>query len=214
LIKAIIFDFDGVLVESTEIKTEAFKQIFQNYPAYIDEIVEYHEENMGISRFIKFKHIYNNIIHLPISQEQEEDLGKTFSQIVLEKILSASFASGAMEFLQEYYKDYFMFVASGTPEEELHFIIKNRGIEEYFIETHGTPRKKPEIINDILKRYHWNPQEAIFVGDAETDLSAANETGIHFVARIAKWRNKTFDCTYCIDNLSDLGMILKKLSKY
>ncbi|GAF78578.1 unnamed protein product, partial [marine sediment metagenome] len=32
MIKAIIFDFDGVIVESSDIKTEAFRELFQDYP--------------------------------------------------------------------------------------------------------------------------------------------------------------------------------------
>ena len=50
MIKAIIFDFDGVLVESAEIKTKAFEMLFSDYPDTIDDIVQYHKKNMGISR--------------------------------------------------------------------------------------------------------------------------------------------------------------------
>ena len=36
MIKAIIFDFDGVILESAAIKTEAFEQMVGQYPAAID----------------------------------------------------------------------------------------------------------------------------------------------------------------------------------
>ena len=42
MIKAIIFDFDGVLVESTQIKTEAFRNLFSKWPDKVDEMVRYH----------------------------------------------------------------------------------------------------------------------------------------------------------------------------
>ena len=58
MIKAIIFDFDGVLVESNHIKTEAFKELFQDYPQHLDEIVKYHVLNGGLSRYIKIQYIY------------------------------------------------------------------------------------------------------------------------------------------------------------
>ena len=61
MIKAIIFDFDGVLVESAEIKTEAFRQLFSSFPDKVHEIVEYHKRNMGISRYVKFRYFYENI---------------------------------------------------------------------------------------------------------------------------------------------------------
>ena len=58
MIKAIIFDFDGVLIESAAIKTEAFREVFSKWQDKVDEIVTYHNKNMGISRFVKFKYFY------------------------------------------------------------------------------------------------------------------------------------------------------------
>ena len=45
MIKNIIFDFDGVILESVEIKTQAFAKLFSNYPLYIDEIISHHRNN-------------------------------------------------------------------------------------------------------------------------------------------------------------------------
>ena len=213
MIKAIIFDFDGVLVESAEIKTEAFRELFNQYSLEINKIVEYHEKNMGISRYVKFRHIYNDILNRSISPQEEEELGRKFSQIVMEKILRAPLAPGTIKYLEEHYQKYPFFIASGTPEEELHFIVVEKGLSKYFKETHGTPKKKNEIITDIQNRYKWKPEEVLFVGDAETDLMAARESGTKFVARMASWRNKTFDCSYCIDDLGDLGEIVKLLDR-
>lgn len=211
LIKAIIFDFDGVLVESAEIKTEAFRELFRQYPLKINEIVEYHEKNMGISRFVKFRHIYNDILGRSISPAAEEELGRKFSQIVMEKILIAPLAPGTIKYLEEYYQKYPFFIASGTPEEELHFIAGKRGLSKYFKEMHGTPKKKKEIIIDIQNRYGWKPEEILFIGDAETDLIAARESGTKFVARMAHWRERAFACSLCIDDLGDLGEVVKLL---
>ena len=43
MINAIIFDFDGVLVESVDIKTQAFKNLFSFAPNHINDIIEYHK---------------------------------------------------------------------------------------------------------------------------------------------------------------------------
>ena len=49
MIKAIILDFDGVILESVSVKTEAFRKLFSNKPDYVDEIVEFHIKNGTIT---------------------------------------------------------------------------------------------------------------------------------------------------------------------
>ena len=50
----IFWDFDGVIKDSVEVKTNAFKSLFEDFdPDLLDQIVEHHENNTGISRFEK-----------------------------------------------------------------------------------------------------------------------------------------------------------------
>jgi len=58
MVKAIIFDFDGVILESVGVKKEAFRRLFQYYPEKVDEIVNYHMQQGGLSRYRKFQHIF------------------------------------------------------------------------------------------------------------------------------------------------------------
>ena len=54
----IIFDFDGVILNSHKIKTQAFYQLFKNYGKKIAiKSKNYHINNAGVSRYIKFKYI-------------------------------------------------------------------------------------------------------------------------------------------------------------
>ena len=211
MIKAVIFDFDGVLVESAEIKTEAFGQLFSAYPGKVHEIVEYHKRNMGISRYVKFRYFYKNILGRKLSNDEEMELGEKFSQIVLEKILKAPFVAGTLDFLDKYHKKIPLFIASGTPDDELQYIVEKRDISRYFKEIHGTPRKKTEIVLDILSRYSWNASEAIFVGDAESDLKASRETGVRFIARISPGNDDLMDCSLKIKDLYALGKMIENL---
>jgi len=211
MIKAVIFDFDGVLVESAEIKTEAFGQLFSTYPDKVHEIVEYHKRNMGISRYVKFRYFYENILGKELSHNEEMELGEKFSQIVLEKILKAPFVGGALDFLDKYHKKIPLFIASGTPDNELQYIVEERGISRYFKEIHGTPRKKPEIVLDILSRYSLNAPEVVFVGDAESDLKASRETSVRFIARISPGNDALLGCPQKIKDLYALGKMIEKI---
>ncbi|MFH1310132.1 MAG: HAD hydrolase-like protein [Candidatus Omnitrophota bacterium] len=213
MIKAVIFDFDGVILESADIKTEAFRELFSKYPEKIEKIVEYHLLNAGISRYVKFRYFYENILGRSLSKEKELKLGDAFSKIVLEKVLSAPFVKGALEFLTEPNFCYNFFIASGTPEEELHSILRERNIDKCFKEAHGSPKTKPDVINDILHRYNLVNSEAVYVGDAESDRKAAEETRVFFIERKADLKSRVEERDDCfkIKDLSNLRETLEKI---
>ena len=95
--------------------------------------------------------------------------------------MAAPFIPGAREFLENHAGRCPFFVASGTPHEELARILAGRHLARFFSEAFGTPKKKPDIIRDILDRHSLRPDHVLFVGDAMTDYRAALETGLRFV---------------------------------
>ena len=211
MIIAIIFDFDGVLVESANIKTMAFHRLFSDYPDKVEELVEYHKRNMGFSRYVKFRYFYEEIL----KQIYTEDIGKTlnqkFSKLVVESIKKALLVKGAKEFLEFYCQTYLMFIASGTPQKELEEIVHTHHLETFFAKVCGTPTTKEEIIRHIEKEYSLNSEEMIFIGDAESDRIAAEATDVNFIARIVGPDSLLYDCAYRIDDLQSLPKIIKEI---
>ncbi len=131
-ISAIIFDFDGVILESANIKTEAFLELFKAYPEHQKAIHDYHIENQGISRYQKFEWIYKTLLKKNYNDKVEQHLGKQFSLLVFEKIMNAPFVPGALELLDDIENKVPGFIASGTPDDELKEITKGRRIDQYF----------------------------------------------------------------------------------
>ena len=183
MIRALLFDFDGVILESADIKTEAFRELFRGYPEKIEAITNYHLFNGGLSRYVKLRYIYNRILGMELSGEKEVGLARDFSGIVVEKVLAAPFVDGARKFLDEMAGRYRAFIVSGTPTEELDVIIRARGLSGFFEEVHGSPAAKVDLINDILRRHGFGREEAVYVGDAESDRIAAEKTKIAFIKR-------------------------------
>lgn len=181
--RAVIFDFDGVILESANIKTEAFLALFADHPEHCEAIRGYHVRNVGISRFRKFEWIYSELLKTPLGEEESSRLGDAFSEIVLEEILKCSFVPGARELLEDLRSQSRLFVASGTPQGELEHIIEQRGLASYFTEVWGTPALKPDILNSILSRHEIPKDEVVFIGDGESDYSAAKQTGVPFIGR-------------------------------
>ena len=186
MIRAIAFDFDGVLVESVEVKTRAVASLFAAEGAeHVQDILDYHLKHLGVSRFEKFRIIYRDILKRPLTEEQSRSLGERFSKLVFDEVVAAPWVDGAEEFLSTHCECYPFFVISGTPEEELKEIIRRRGMNKYFSEVLGAPRSKEELLCEIMMRHRLAPLELVFVGDSGTDWIAARETGIPFIWRRA-----------------------------
>lgn len=184
-IAAIVFDFDGVVLESAEVKTDAFVEL---YAEHGDEVVAqvraHHLANLGISRFKKFAWIAEHVLRQPLSDDASVALGERFSSLALAKVLAAPFVPGADAALAVFAERGIpMFVASGTPVDELRMIVERRGLARYFREVHGAPREKPEIIGDVLARHGWQPAQVLFLGDGMSDYKAARAVGVPFFAR-------------------------------
>ena len=214
MIKAIIFDFDCVLVESTHIKTEAFRKLFARWPDKADEGVSFHQKNMGISRYVKFKYFYENIIRERYSDEIGFKLGSEFSDIVLDEMKIASFVRGAKPFLENCHSKYSFYIASGTPDEELCEIASHKGINKYFDGIFGSSLTKAEIINNILEADSLKKNMVVFVGDAVSDKKAAEETGVHFVLRVThENRDLRSTCRHEISDLTELDGKIKEIGE-
>ena len=184
-IRAIVFDFDGVILESADVKTDAFLELYAEHGAdVVRQVRDHHLANLGVSRFKKFAWIAEHVLGCPLTDDALAALGQRFSDLALTRVLAAPFVPGAEAALAALgARGLPMFVASGTPHDELQLIVSRRGLDGSFHEVHGTPREKPEIVRDLLARHHLAPEQVLFIGDGMSDYRAACEVGTAFLAR-------------------------------
>ena len=179
---AIFFDFDGVLINSTDIKTEAYRELFKAYGTeVVEKIIDYHQQHGGISRVEKIVHARKNFIDAPSDQEEIAKDVAMYSDLVMKKVITARWVPGAEDFVKRHYKKLPLFVISGTPEDELLEITKKRGMERYFVEILGSPTRKPKHVRTLVEKYRLNSARCFFIGDALTDYHTAKETGVPFI---------------------------------
>jgi phosphoglycolate phosphatase-like HAD superfamily hydrolase len=182
---AVIFDFDGVLVESVNVKTEAFAALYGEYGEdVVRQVVEHHREHGGVSRYEKFRHYHSTFLGIELSEDEVEELAQRFSSLAEERVNAAPYVEGALEVLERYYPSIPLFVASGTPETELLRIVEKRGMHKFFRGVYGSPMRKADIIRRILNEHGFSAAKSIMVGDAMTDYLAAKETDVQFVGRL------------------------------
>ena len=120
LIGNYFFDFDGVIKDSVDCKTEAFVSMYSKYGNQIAEKVKnYHLKHGGISRFEKFKFWHKNYLNLELSNDEIQTLANEFSILVLDKVIKSDYVSGVKEFLEKNYQKKNMWVITGTPTTEI-----------------------------------------------------------------------------------------------
>jgi HAD superfamily hydrolase (TIGR01549 family) len=179
--KVIIYDFDGVICDSVNVKTEAFVELYKNYGEEIQsQVREYHLLNGGISRFEKFRYFQSSLLKQEVSDHEINELGNQFAALVKEKVIASRYITGAYEFIK---KNAFrkQFICTGTPEDEIIEISERKGISHFFQHLYGSPKIKTEIINIILTQTSINKEDCIFFGDAMTDYNAAKICNIPFI---------------------------------
>ena len=185
MIKSIIFDFDGVIANTNNVKTEAFVKLFDEYPDNIkDAIRKFHLQNGGMSRFDKLRFIYTSIINEPLSEERFRILCSDFRNFVMDGVINAPLFDGVEEFLEANRTRYGLYIVSGTPEEEIREIVGRKKLDKYFSGVYGSPRSKKLLLEYVMSENDYAPQEVIFLGDSINDYEGANAAGVRFVAKL------------------------------
>lgn len=186
LAAALIFDFDGVLVESLNIKSDAFAALYAQYGPQISEAARaYHLANMGVSRFDKFRHYETRLLGRPVPDTAVlEALNRRFSALVETAVAAAPMVAGAQALLDAQLGKLSMFVVSATPQDELRRIVAQRGLERYFQAVFGTPGDKARHIGAILAQHGFPPGRTLVIGDAVADYRGAQANGTGFLGRV------------------------------
>ena len=181
-IRAILWDFDGVIVDSEAIRIEGFRTILRDHPQpLVERLVEYHMANGGISRFEKIRYFFREILFDPASEETVQDLAVEFSDIMRERMTDPSILiPETVAFLKRECGRYRFHVVTGSDEDEVRFLCERLGIASFFVSLHGSPTPKPDVVKTVMKENGYRPEETIFIGDSVYDREAARESGLDF----------------------------------
>jgi len=213
MIKAVLLDFDGVLFQSVDIKTEAFYSMFKKYGEEIaNRIVNHHLANGGVSRFEKLKLYYNDFIKEDVSDVFLKEKAMEFSLLVKKKVVESMWVDGAHQFLTNYKGIYDLFVVSGTPLDELTDIVARKNISNFFLGLYGSPSSKSENIETIIKTYGYNRDQVVFVGDSITDYQGATNCRISFIGVGNFFKGVEYKVPY-IPDLASLGNVISSLDQ-
>ena len=99
--KAIIFDFDGVICDSVDVKTKAFASLYASHGPEIEQmVVNYHLAHGGISRFKKIQYFEETFLNKRISEKEIEEKANLFANLVKEKVINSNYLPGVFDFIK------------------------------------------------------------------------------------------------------------------
>lgn len=182
-IRVIILDFDGVVVESVHIKHEAFSLLLPEHPEHTEAIMHYHASHNAVSRYVKFRHIVEEIVGEPYDTTVEAELKRRFDALTRERIVQCPYVPGALEFLQYFVPRLPIYLASATPLAELCDILEQRGLRRYFRDVYGAPSVKSTVLHEVLQKERVAAADSIFIGDSVEDWRAAEQAGVPFLGK-------------------------------
>ena len=177
MIKGLIFDFDGTLIESNDVKRSVFLSLAK-------------EEESGLA-------VMQSILELPDLDRYEiwkkfaTELNKNneFASIKADlfnkKLRSAMRgtpevpgATNLLKFAQK--RELLVFISSMTPTKELMLEIKRRNWNDYVCQAFGSPNEKVRTLRSVIRDYALTESELLVIGDGADDKESASANGVKF----------------------------------
>ncbi|MCT4565831.1 MAG: HAD family phosphatase [Maledivibacter sp.] len=183
MMKAVIFDMDGVIIDSEPIYTEADKKIFEKLS--IDMSKEEIESYVGKNSYDMWTEVYEK--YGLQGKFSINELVKYQRKMFLEHLNNSeklSTISGVIDWMQ-YFKDngIKMAIASSSSKEIVSFVIDKFKLREYIeIYVDGDSVKKgkpnPDIFLKAASELGIEPNECIVIEDSYNGVRAAKSAGM------------------------------------
>ena len=180
-----IFDFDGVILDSNNIKKsaigEAVQGVLPNQKA--SDFVDYFVGLNGVPREEKIAKF--------VPKEQYEYVLNKYESIIDTKLKSAKLIPGVKDIIQALFRlKKGMIVLSGSTQTEVLQLLVDRRLSEKFDGVYGGPKNKEENLQGLSL-----DKPVLYFGDSEIDYLVSKNNGFDFVfvygaSNISDWRNK------------------------
>ena len=189
--KSLVFDCDGVLLNSNSLKTDAFyKSALDWGTSPASDLVKYHIQNGGISRYQKFDYFMKSVItrYPELCQSggpSVDDMILRYEKYLDKGLMSCQITPNLTE-LRKHTQASTWLIVSGGKQDELRDIFRRRELDKLFDGgIYGSPSTKEEILVEQIKKSNLN-LPGLFLGDSKYDYLAASKSGLDFIF-VSQW---------------------------
>lgn len=187
--QTIVFDCDGVILDSNVVKTEAYFRTARRLGAsdtQAQALVDYHVRLGGISRYHKFDWYLREVLKQPVTTDAIQLWLDTFADELEERLMACTIADG-LEALKEKTPNAIWMILSGGDQQEIRDLFHKRLLPSGEVLANlfagglfGSPDNKDEVLAREKASGHLR-FPALFVGDSKYDYEAANRAGLDFL---------------------------------
>ena len=211
--KSLVFDCDGVVLDSNIVKTEAYFRTAKNLGAtdiQAQALVDYHIKLGGISRYHKFDWYLREVLQNPVTEAAIQALLDGFSQELEVGLMQCDLAKGLFTLREK--TDSNWMILSGGDQQEIRDLFAKRKIAHMF---DGGLFGSPDNKDVVLAREKANgniSQPALFLGDSKYDFEAATRAGLDFIF-ISDWTEVPDWQAFCaVNNITVVPNIAQLLA--
>lgn len=184
-ITAIVFDCDGVLLDSNVLKTDCFREVLEASgfdPADIARFITFQRASFGMSRYRLFEALLG--WELAVRPALDRDaLVARYAATLGGRYVKAAATPAMRETVVSFAARSPIYIVSGSDQEELRQVMAERGDADPFRLILGSPATKTDNLMMVMEDLgrDTDPASVVFIGDAEADLTAAEKAGMAFV---------------------------------
>lgn len=214
MIKAVIFDMDGVLVDSEPVYQEATINVLDslNIKATKEDLLK-----LAGGSSLHFNKFIQDVSKGSISCE---DFNKICDQYYLDNPVKYEeimfpHVRETLDYLK--YKGYILALASSSKEYEIENVLKRCDLKDYFKliisgEVFKKSKPNPEIYLTSIKRLNIEADECVAVEDSEYGIEAAKKAGLICIAkRDDRFNYDQSKADYFIDDHDEIKDVLENL---
>lgn len=211
--KTLVFDCDGVVLNSNQLKIQAYYDVAIKFGASETQaklLVAHHVKLGGISRYPKFEYFLREIMKQAVTEETVNRLLSSFTVEVKRLLMDCEVARDLMS-LRQMTPDAKWMIISGGDQAELREIFAQRNLTDFFdAGIFGSPDNKEQILAREIARDNL-VKPALFIGDSRYDYQASTQAGLDFVF-LSDWTDVDGWQSFCADQniqvLNHLGDLI------
>jgi HAD superfamily hydrolase (TIGR01549 family) len=182
--EVLLWDFDGVLMRSNEVRDMGFELVLASYPKeQVGQLMDFHRKNGGLSRYVKFRYFFEEIRGESITEIKILELAQRFSEIMRQKLTDSTLLiEETLNYVKQTHKIIPQYIVSGSDQLELRHLCTTLNIHDYFEGIFGSPTPKKQLVKSIMEQITNPPEHCLLIGDSINDYDAAIVNGLQFWA--------------------------------
>lgn len=182
--KVVLWDFDGVIIDSNHIRESGFIEVLDDYPRQaVEKLIAFHRKNGGLSRYVKFDYFFNKLISVDNPDHLVNESLRLFSDHMKRRLVSNDLIiNDSLNFIKKYYRQIECNIVSASDQSELRYICQQLSLSDYFKNILGSPLSKDENVRNLIGKYSPLSLESfVLIGDSINDYHAAIANNIEFI---------------------------------